>query len=61
MTVFLSYHFVKLQHRQMAKLNDRLHKERLGSSNLKLSDVFLEIHLYDPTSTFLELEKLAQI
>ena len=38
----------------MAKINDRVPKERLGTS--RLNDVFLEIYLYDPTSKFQELE-----
>ena len=32
----------------MAKMNDRVPKERLGTS--RLNGVFLKIHLYDPTS-----------
>ena len=35
---------------QMAKMNDRVPKERLGTS--RLNDVFLKIHPYDPTSKF---------
>ena len=38
----------------MAKINDRLPRERLGTS--RLNDVFLEIYPYDPTSKFPELE-----
>jgi len=33
-------------------MNDRVHKERLGTSGL--NDVFLKIHPYDPTSKFQE-------
>ena len=38
----------------MAKMNDRVPKERLGIS--KLNDIFLKIYPYDPTSKFQELE-----
>ena len=38
----------------MAKMNDRVPRERLGTS--RLNDVFLKIYLYDPTSKFQELE-----
>ena len=34
----------------MAKMNDRVPKERLGTS--RLIEVFLKIHPYDPTSKF---------
>ena len=37
---------------QMAKMNDRVPKERLGTSSLNY--VFLKIYLYDPTSKFQE-------
>ena len=39
---------------KMAKMNDRVPKERLGTS--RLNDVFLKIYSYDPTSKFQELE-----
>ena len=35
----------------MAKMNDRVPKERLGTSRL-IEVVFLQIHPYDPTSKF---------
>jgi len=38
--------------RQMAKINDRVPKERLGTS--RSNDVFLKIHACDPTSKFQE-------
>ena len=38
----------------MAKMNDRVPKERLGTS--RLNDVFLKIYPYDNTSKFEELE-----
>ena len=38
----------------MAKINDRVPKERLGMS--RLNDAFLKIYPYDPTSKFQELE-----
>jgi len=38
----------------MAKMNDRVPKERLGTS--RLNQVFLKIYLYDPTSKFQEWE-----
>ena len=34
----------------MAKMNDRIPKQRLGTS--RLNDVFLKIHPYDPSSKF---------
>ena len=38
----------------MDKMNDRVPKERLGTS--RLNDVFLKIYSYFPTSKFQELE-----
>ena len=38
----------------MAKMNNRVPKERLGTS--RLNDVFLKIYPDDPTSKFQELE-----
>ena len=38
----------------MAKMRDRVHNERLGTS--RLSHVFLKISPYDPTSKFQEIE-----
>ena len=38
----------------MAKMNDRVTEERLGSNTL--NDIFLKIYSYDPTSELQELE-----
>ena len=38
----------------MAKMNDRVPRERMGNS--RLNKVFLKIYPYDPTSKFQELE-----
>ena len=38
----------------MAKMNDWVPNERLGTS--RLNDLFLKIYPYDPTSKFQELE-----
>ena len=38
----------------MAKINDQVPKERLGTR--RLNGVFLKIYLYDLTSAFQELE-----
>ena len=38
----------------MARMNDRVPKERLGTS--RLNDIFLKIYPYDRTSKFQELE-----
>ena len=39
----------------MAKMNDRVPKERQGTS--RLNDVFLKIYPHDPTSKFQELDR----
>ena len=41
-----------IERQQMAKMNDRVPKERLGTS--RLNHVFLKIYPYDPTSKFQE-------
>ena len=41
-----------IKRQQMAKMNDRVPKERLGTS--RLNHVFLKIYRYDPTSKFQE-------
>ena len=56
-TVYLSLlpFYVKLEQlnvNKWTKMNDRVPKERLGSS--RLNHVFLKIYLYDPTSKFQE-------
>ena len=44
----------KFKCQRMAKMNNRVPKDRLGTR--KLNDVFLKIYPYDPTSKFQELE-----
>ena len=45
--------YVKLETSTNAKMNDRVLKERMGTS--RLNDVFLKIYPYDPTSKFQKL------
>ena len=50
------YHFMGTLNnlQRKAKMNERLPKERLGTS--RLNDVFLKIYPYDPSSKVQELE-----
>jgi len=41
-----------IKRQQITKMNDRVPKERLGTS--RLNHIFLKIYLYDPTSKFQE-------
>ena len=41
-----------MKRQQMAKINDQVPKERLGTS--RLNHLFLKIYWYDPTSEFQE-------
>ena len=41
-----------IERQQMAKISNRVPNERLGTS--RLSNVFLKIYSYDPTSKFQE-------
>jgi len=53
---FLSLYVIlkQFKRQQMAKMNHRVPKERLGTS--RFNDVFLKIYPYDPISIFQELE-----
>jgi len=40
----------------MGKMNNRVPKDRLGTSTGRFDEVFLKIYPYDPTSKFQDLE-----